>query len=495
MNLEALKTDIAAQLQRWQVPGCALAIVQDGEVVYSGGIGTRDNVSAPVTGQTLVQIASCSKAFTATLAGVLATEGLLDFDTPIINYMPDFRLNDDYATMNLTIRDFLCHRTGLPRHELAWYGTGFSREQLMQNLRYLPLNAPIRYRFQYCNFNYLIVGALIERVTGMRFEDALKTKLLEPLGMTASHVYLDEVESQEDHMLAFDRPVEYTMDGIRQIPYYRSPAEVQSDDPNERVGDPIAPAGCIVSCPDDMVKWLQFNLNGGKVGDIQLVRPDLMELIRSIHVYTGEDPAVQPEQIGNCYALGWSVYNYRGMTMVEHGGNLNGFSSSTAFFPEKGLGIFLSVNMNTVLLPDAIVRDIADKALGMPDGNWYDRYYKANEDMLARVIAYFRTMGGDPVPNTTPSHDLAAYAGTYEAPGYRRFLITCEDGELKADFNTFLTGLRHYHYDTFATTAPLGEFPSGVLLTFGSDVKGDVKTITVMLGTEPGLKPIVFTKE
>lgn len=491
LDIEKFKEEAARQLKRWEVPGCALSIVQNGEVLFSGGIGTRDGGEKPVTGQTLVQIASCTKAFTATLAGVLATEGKLDFDEPIVTYMPDFRLNDDYASTHLTTRDFLCHRTGLPRHEMAWYGTGFSRQQLMENLKFLPLNAPIRYRFQYSNFNYLIVGCLIERITGMRFEDALKQKLLEPLGMTNSYVFLDQVESREDHMLPFDRPVEYTMTGIKRIPYYRSPAQ----EPEGKVGDPTAAAGCIVSCPDDMAKWLQFNLSLGRIGDVQLVRRDLMELIQSIHIYTGEDEALHPQQASNCYGLGWSIYQYRGLKMVEHGGNLNGFSSSAAFFPEKGLGIFLSVNMNTVLLPDAMVRTLADLALDFPDANWYDRYLEANRQMLERVLAFFRSMGGTPVPNTRPSHPLADYAGTYQAPGYRRFLIEQKEDGLHGDFNTFVTGLKHYHYDTFATTAPLGELPSGLLLRFGTDEKGCIRTLTVLLGTERDLRPITFVKE
>ena len=494
LNVEELRGRIAAELKRWEVPGCVLTLVKDGEVLYAGGVGSRDNAGSPVTGQTLVQIASCSKAFTATLAAVLATEGLLDFDTPVVNYMPDFRLADDYATSHLTVRDFLSHRSGLPRHEMAWYGSGFSRKELLYNLRYLPLNAPIRYRFQYSNFNYLIVGSLIERLTGMRFEDAMREKLLRPLGMTDSYVYLDDIEARPDHCLAFDRPEEYTMTGIQQIPYYSSPAQKAADENGERVGDPTAAAGCIVSCAADMAKWLQFNLDRGRVGETQLVREDLMDLLQSIHIYMGEDPDVQPEQIANCYALGWFIYTYRGHKMVEHGGNLNGFSSSACFFPDLDLGVFVSANMNVVLLPDAICRTVADMVTESAGTDWFGRYHAANERMFAHVLEYFRSMGGTPAEGTAPSHALADYAGTYEAPGYRRFRVDFENGGLKADFNTFAAGLKHYHYDTFATDAPIGELPSGLPVTFGTDPSGRVCTLSVMLGSEQDLKPIVFTK-
>ena len=130
------------------MPSLSVCAVRDGQVLFAEGIGARDNAGAEADGKTLYEIASCTKAFTATAAGILATEGKLDFDAPVIEYMPDFRLEDSYATEHLTIRDFLSHRSGLPRHEYAWYGTGFTREELFRNLRYLTINAPIRYRFQ-----------------------------------------------------------------------------------------------------------------------------------------------------------------------------------------------------------------------------------------------------------------------------------------------------------------------------------------------------------
>lgn len=494
LQINEVKSTLEKELFRWGIPGCALSIVKDGEVVYSGGVGSRDEDGHPVTGQSLTQIASCTKAFTATLAGVLATEGLLDFDTPVVNYMPDFRMNDDYATSHLTVRDFLCHRSGLPRHELAWYGTGFSRETLMSNIKYLPLNAPIRYRFQYSNFNYLIVGSLIERITGMSFEEALKTKLLEPLGMISSQVYLDKVESREDHMLPFGRDPEFSMNGTKRIPYYCSPAEVHCDDETQRVGDPTASAGCIVSNADDMTKWLKFNLNRGKVGDKQLVSEEIMDLIHSIHLFMGSDPGTLPEQTDMFYAQGWFVYHYRNMKMVEHGGNINGFTSSVAFVPELNLGIFISVNMNGTLFADALSRNLIDRVIDAPDAKWFDRQYEMNREMLEGTKAFYSSMGGDGVPGTTPTHQLVDFTGTYEAPGYRRFVITYEGDHLQADFNSSVTALRHHNYDTFATAEKMCELPAGMLLNFGVTPKGDVKTLSVLLGFEENLQPIVFTK-
>ena len=483
---------IEEQLKKWEIPSASIAVVKDGQTLLAKGFGMLDNDKTPADADTLYMIASCSKAFTATAAAVLATEGKLDFDTPIIEYMPEFRLNDSYATANLTVRDFLSHRSGLPRHEYAWYGTGFTRDQLMKNLKDLPLSAPIRYTFQYSNFNYLIVGVLIEKISGMPFEDFLAEKLLRPLGMDKSVTYLGLMRNAKNRALPFTHAVDYTMTGIRSIEFYKSPAE--SDEAGAMVNDPTAPAGCVSSCASDMVKWLNFNLNKGKVGDTQLVREDLMDLISTSHVDTGNGGAHEPQRTMTSYGLGWSIYSYRGMKMMEHGGNINGFTSSTAFVPAKGIGVFVSVNMDVALIADAVVQYAIDELCGYEDADWFERMYKYNGDMFEYVKNFYASMGGEKVEGTVPSHPIEEYAGTYEAPGYRRFLITEKDGQLTCDFNTFVVGLKHHHYDSFQTAETVGELPPGMVLTFAADPKGAIRTLSVQLGSEKGLKPIVFTK-
>lgn len=490
MDIDRLKPKIEEQLKAWDVPSASVAIVK-GDEEYTFGIGMKDGKALPAGEDTLYMIASCTKAFTAAACAVLATEGKLDFDVPVREYMPEFRLNDDYATANLTIRDFLSHRTGLPRHEMAWYGTGFSRDQLMKNLKYLPLNAPVRYVFQYSNFNYLIAGSLIERISGMPFETFMKEKLLKPLGMDRTVVYFDEMRKSEDHAVPFAHSEEYTMTGIREIPFYESPAE----DASSMTGDPTAAAGCICSCASDMVKWLRFLLSKGKAGDVQLIREDLMELMITPHTDTGDGGPYGPQRSMTSYALGWSIYNYRGFKMAEHGGNINGFTSSVAFMPDLDLGMFISVNMDVSLLADAVIQDIADIYMEKDDGDWYRRMYEYNDEMFRGVVAFFRNFGGEPIEGTAPSHGMKEYAGTYEAPGYRRVLIEEKDGVLTLDFNTFRTKLKHHHYDTFSTVSPLGELPSGFLFTFGSDAAGRLSTVSATLGSEKDLKPIVFTKK
>jgi len=492
LDMQKILADLQAALNYWEIPGASLAVVEDGEVRYVGGVGSRDEKGTPVDGKTLFQIASCSKAFTAALAGVLATEGKLDFDTPVIEYMPEFRLNDVYATNVLTVRDFLSHRTGLPRHEYAWYGTSYTRAELLRNLKDLPLNAPIRYTWQYSNFNYLIVGSLIEKITGMSFEEALTEKVLKPLGMLQSHVFSDEYESTGNFSRTYDHEGEYTMHGLREVPYYNTAYTDEAT--GKKVGDASGAAGCIISNAEDMTKWLQFNLNKGKVGDTQLVREDLMDLIAFPHFTTGDNPDF-PEETMCGYGLGWEIASFRGHKLMNHGGNLPGVTSIVAWVPELKLGVYCSVNMNVALLTEAVARSIVDAKLGIEGGDWSERYHKYTDQAYEHIKEVFRSFGGTPIEGTKPSHPLEEYAGTYSAPGYRSVTVSFEGEQMRAHFNAWDFSLEHFHYDSFATTEPFGEFPSGVIFSFSENSKGIVQNLSIMLGSEKNLKPICFVKQ
>ena len=479
---------VRAQLPRWEVPSISYAVVQGDQIVLAGGAGLSDGRARPADGKTLYQIASCSKAFTATAAALLATDGALDLDAPVREYLPAFRLPDSYAGDHLTTRDFLSHRSGLPRHEYAWYGTGFTRSELMENLRYLPLTAPIRYTFQYSNFNYLVVGCLVEAVSGLPFEEFLVRRLFRPLGMERTYAYHARAREAGNHALAFDRDEPFVMAGCREIPFYRSPAEADG------VGDPTAAAGCVVSCAEDMARWLRFQLGRGALDGRRLVRPEWMDLQHTPHVAMELDPSYAPQRTDSAYCLGWFLHHYRGLRMLEHGGNIDGFASAAALVPELDLGVFASVNMTSSLLAEAFVYDVVDRALGAADTDWYGRLYRANGDLYDRIRARTAAVGGAPVAGTRPSHDLSAYVGVYEAPGYRPMRVFLRDGQLALEFNTFTVGLRHHHYDAFTTDGVIGELPPGLVLTFSAEPQGGIHQVEALLGSEPGLQPTVFRR-
>jgi CubicO group peptidase (beta-lactamase class C family) len=205
--VESIERFIAEQLTAWEVPGCAVAAVRNGKVELADGWGLRDREAGlPVSKDTLFAIGSTTKAFTATTIGALVDEELLDWDRPLRDYVPEVRLHDPFVSDRLTITDLLSHRSGLPRHDLTWIGQpGRSRAELVRALRFLPLSKDLRQQFQYCNLGYLVAGYVVEALTGVPWEDFVRGRLLEPLGMRRTNLSVAEMLADDDHATAYTR--------------------------------------------------------------------------------------------------------------------------------------------------------------------------------------------------------------------------------------------------------------------------------------------------
>src|ERR1700678_4291018 len=193
--MQSIERFVVEQLAAWDVPGCAIAAVRNGDVVLAAGWGQRDlEAELPVTAGTLFAIGSVTKAFTATTVGALVDEGLLEWDRPLQDYVPGVRLPDPFVSDRLTIGDLLSHRSGLPRHDLVWIGQpGRSRAEIVRSLRFLPLSRDLRQEFQYCNLGYLAAGHVVEALSGVPWEDFVRARLLEPLRMRRSNLSGDEM--------------------------------------------------------------------------------------------------------------------------------------------------------------------------------------------------------------------------------------------------------------------------------------------------------------
>src|SRR5437660_2088944 len=187
-------------MQDWKVQGLAIAIIKDGEVILSRGFGKRDVANdLDVTPHTLFPIASCSKAFTTAALAVLADMGKLDWDTPVRVYMPEFKLLDPFATERMTPRDLVSHRSGLPRHDMAWYNASATRRELFERLQYLEPTKDFRSLWQYQNLMYMAAGYLVERITGQTWEEFVRQHLFAPLEMTASNFSIVETVEQAEN--------------------------------------------------------------------------------------------------------------------------------------------------------------------------------------------------------------------------------------------------------------------------------------------------------
>jgi CubicO group peptidase (beta-lactamase class C family) len=465
-------------IEDFNVPGLGIAIVAGGEVVYAQGFGYRNvEKKLPMTGDSLFAIGSTTKAMTNTLLGMLVDDGKLDWDTPVRVYLPGFRLSDPLITERITPRDMVTHRSGLPRHDLLWYNNNEStRPEIIQRLAYLELSEDLRVKFQYNNLMYLTAGYLAGRLSGGTWEEMIRERLFEPLGMARTNLSVSDSQKDPDHALPY-RENDDT-DELELIPF--------------RPIDLVGPAGAVNSSVKEMASWLLFNLNGGKVGGQQLVNSSTLAEIHSPHMTTGETPE-RPEISASTYGLGWGIDTYRGHRRVAHGGGIDGFITSVMLFPDDGVGL-VAFNNRGSGLPALINQHAADLILGLEKIDWIDEALEERKKGKEAAKEAEERKEAVRVQGTSPSHPLADYAGDYEHPGYGRLRIQMDGGTLSVDYNGIAAPIEHWHYDVWSGAETEGDktFEDQKFL-FRTNVNGLIAEVVSLL--EPRAEPIVFRKK
>jgi CubicO group peptidase (beta-lactamase class C family) len=469
--------DFAAKaIEDWNVPGAAIAIVRGGEIVYAKGFGLRDvENELAMTPDTLFAVGSTTKAFTTTVMATLVQAGKLEWNAPLRNYLPEYRLLDPLTTELITPRDLVTHRSGLPRHDLVWYNdTASTREEVVARLAHLEQSETLRAKFQYNNLMYLTAGYLIEKLTGASWEEAVRTRLLDPLGMVRTNFSV--FDSQKDDN--FSQP-------------YREDDDEEFEKIPFRPIDLMGPAGSINSSVNEMARWILFNLNKGKAGDEQLISPGLLADIHSAHMATGAAPE-RPEILPVGYGLGWFIDSYRGHLRISHGGGIDGFITSVVFFPNDDLGMVSFTNIGSPL-QDLLNRHAADLLLGLDPIDWSGDALKLRVAGKEAAEEAEQKKEATRVKGTAPSHPLADYAGVYEHPGYGELGITLEDGALVFEYNDIVAPLEHWHYEVWNGAETDGDktFENSKIL-FRGDVNGNIAGVEALM--EPSVDPIVFAK-
>jgi CubicO group peptidase (beta-lactamase class C family) len=479
-QLKGFEDEVHAAMQAGKVPGAAVLLIKDGEVLFSQGFGKRDVTrNLEVTPRTLFAIGSSGKAFTAAAIALLVEEGKLEWDKPVRDYLPGFRLYDSFAGERLTVRDLLCHRCGLPRHEFLWYGSDLTRKELVERLPYLEPSADFRARYQYNNLMFATAGYLIECVTGQTWEAFVAARIFKPLGMTSSNTSVDDSQQSDDYAL----PYEEKKDEVQEAPFY---SKFQA----------MGPAGGINTNLEDMQHWLRFQLNAGKHGEIQLLAAEHLAQNHAPHMVIAEGEAVPPgkhPEISNwCYGQGWFVGTYRGHRMVQHGGSIDGFMAEVVLLPDDHAAVAVFTNRGNTMVPFIIAFAACDRLLGAEQTDWNGRLQKEFADLKAKGEEQLaEKQKAEPViPDTHPSHALDAYCGQYAHPGYGAVTITRADDQLRFTYNAIPSSLTHVHYDIFELNLERFDFKAKV--SFATAEKGDIESLAVKL--EPTVSAIVFTR-
>ena len=478
----------------WRVPGVAVGIVKHGRVIHAKGYGRRDVArDVPVTEHTNFYIGSCTKAFTATAIGMLVDEGTLEWDKPVRDYLPSFRMYDRVATAGTTPRDLLTHRTGLPNHFAA--DQARDRRKLLKLLRHLEPSADFRARFQYCNKMYIVAGLLIEHVTGSTWERFVKQRIFEPLQMTSSKFAADITYRAEDGVETDELSVGYLRRGSRLVPWFSGWAKELCLAATLRA---IGPDGAIISNVTDMCRWLRMQMNGGMGSTGPVISQRSLREIHSPQVAAPGRWSDGRALLDASYAMGWFVQPYRGYRYVCHGGGGSGFSNQVSFIPEESLGVIVLTNESSSWLPTIITLNVYDRLLGMDPIAWNARLKQQVSQWQADSATKRRKAARQRQRNTQPSLPLRQYTGQYEHPGYDGLCVFLDGGQLKLKhrgwpYELIHYRLKHYHCDIFQMDDPPGsEFPKKKKASFA--VRKSRAVESVAINFEPSVGDIVFKK-
>lgn len=472
---------VAAEHQKWNVPGVAVAVVKGDEVLLARGFGERDREKGlPATEKTVFAIGSCTKAFTTFVMGTLVDEGKLEWQKPVRTWMPEFALRDPVASERMTPVDLVTHRSGMPRHDLLWYNADASRKEMVAKLRDLEPSKDFRTDFQYNNAMFLTAGYLVERIAGKSWEDAVRERVFAPLGMSSANFSVADSQKAPDFAL----PYEEREGTLRRLEF--------------RNITNVGPAGSINMSVQDLASWMRVHLNGGVVGGRKLVNASTLADLHTPVMETGRRISpLDPEVIPGGYALGWFTDTYRGFRRVQHGGNIDGFSALVVLVPQQKVGVAVLVNQDGSGFPNVVARHALDRLLGLPPKDWSAErldWKKKGADVDSEAKKRKETARKE---GTKPAHSLSEYAGEYEHPSYGVLRITETGGGLAMTYNGITTPLDHWHYEVWNGRKLEGEKADNTFedmrLLFRTGFTGEVESVEAPF--EPAVASIVFTRK
>jgi CubicO group peptidase (beta-lactamase class C family) len=458
-ELAALAAEAMAE---WKVPAVAIAVVQNGETVLLEAYGQRDaEAGLPATTQTQFTICSITKTFTATGLAMLVDDGRLDWSKPVRDYVPEFRLHDPIATDRITVRDLLSHHTGLPRHDWIWMPGDLSAAAMLAAMRDIEPSRDIRTMFQYSNLGYLAASIVAERVSGLRWEDFTRRRIIEPLKMSATF----DVE----HLAAAeDAAIPYLVHRDQRLRTKFWPLRATA-------------AGGINTSVVAIANWMKFLLAEGEFDNQRLLSGALIREMQAPRVHSSN-----PEfEFGHShYGLGFSSTSYRGERIVGHSGGWIGWSTLMRLMPERNLGVAVFCNRGGAPVPSILINYVSDRICGKEPVPWLERLSELRGKAVAQEEVDEQSRTAARKQNAPPGHGLADYAGSYQHPAYGTMVIKRTADGLHWAYRTFAAALAHRHFETFEVPQLPNELnPDRLALSFHTDRDGNVASLSAQLET------------
>jgi CubicO group peptidase (beta-lactamase class C family) len=451
-------------LKRWGPPGLAVAVLR-GEVVYAQGFGVREQGKKDaITPDTVFSIGSLTKAFTATALAILVDERKAGWDDRVREHLPAFRLFDPLADREVRLRDLLCHRTGLARHDLLWYRASWPVEESIRRLAFLEPASSFRSKYEYNNLAYLVAGQAIARAAGAPWHTFVQDRLFAPLGMKSADFTASAARALPDHATPHRRDASGKLQSIDWYP----------DDKQIRA------SGSIKTSAADLVRWMRLQLNEGVYAGKRIVSAEALAETHTpqIVVPLDRDLARLTETTQAGYGLGWQIRDYRGRRLLEHGGATDGFRARILLVPKEKVGLVLLTNVEETEFLSATGNVLLDHVLGLEAKDWHGFFRKRFTAARERKAPPVKRR-----PGTKPSLEPAGYAGTYRDRAYGDATIQAEGKQLVLSWSGFRVELEHYHYDTFIVRAGKDAAMrrlEGDLAVFTLDGAGAVATLGML---------------
>lgn len=433
-----MTTSLEASIERavadWPVVGLGCSIIAGGDTLLSRGFGVRRiGGSEPVDDRTLFAIGSVSKSFTGAAMAMLVDEGLISWDSRVVDHLPAFRMFDPWVTREMTVRDLLTHRSGLERGDFMWYKSGYDVAEVMRRVAHLQPSWSFRTTFGYQNIMYLAAGELITALTGKTWDEFIRERIFVPLSMSESHASFATVD---------------TAGNVAQ-PHTRDGDDLVTIVSHE--GFNMNPAGSIYSSAHDMTAWLRLAIDGGAYDGKRLLSTGASRMTHTPQMLIAQSAWSElfPEAEFLSYATGWFVCSYRGLTVVTHGGNIDGMSAVAAVVPDKGFGLTALANVNSCRLPQALVYHAIDSVIFDRPKTWLTDFHERERFGRERLDYAEEDRVRSTVAGTQPSRPLETYAGTYTDAFYGTAVVTHRGGALHFEFIGFEGALEHWQFDSF----------------------------------------------
>jgi len=423
-------------IQDWKIPGLAIVVVKNNEIVFKKTYGVKSvENNDPVNNETYFACASTTKAMTAVAMGMLVDEGKLNWDDPVIKYLPGFRLYEPYVTTQMRVRDLFLHNSGVGNTDYLWGLNILNGDEIIERMQYVKPSYSFRSSFIYQNIFYHIAGKVIEKVSGQTWADFVANRIFKPLGMKRTVPLLSRIHDNnisQAHYIIDEKVTRITRD----------------------TADRVGAAGSVYSNIDDIALWVKCMIDSSKYEGGRLVSASTWKTLLKPQTFVTEEGFYPTAELTKpnftTYALGWFQQDYKGQKLNFHTGSLAGEIAIHGQMPALKTGVYIFANLDHAEARHALMYKALDMYAVGGDTDWSAEFLKLYGGIKLRAENAEKDQLAKRVLNTKPSLGLEAYVGHYDDPLYGALDISLLNGVLQASNIKLGKGsLTHFNFDTF----------------------------------------------